>query len=85
MQAGDTLWRIAGVAEVSLDQLRSLNNLEPDQVIFEGQVLLLGLGGPSDQPTSAPISTAVSAEATPTEVGLFEQDTVTICVLLYND
>jgi subtilisin family serine protease len=85
VQSGDTLWRIAGVADVSLDQLRSLNNLEPDQVIFEGQVLLLGLGGPSDQPTSAPISTAVSAEPTPTEVGIFEQDTVTVCVLLYND
>ena len=39
-QAGDTLWRIAAVAGITLDELRLLNNMQPDDVLVEGQVLV---------------------------------------------
>ncbi|TAK13195.1 MAG: LysM peptidoglycan-binding domain-containing protein [Anaerolineae bacterium] len=82
VQAGDTLWRIAAVSGVSLEQLRSLNGLGVDDVLQEGQVILLGLAGPA-QPTQGPVATAgtVVAEATATP-GV---SAGTICVLAYDD
>lgn len=82
VQAGDTLWRIAAVSGVGLEQLRSLNGLGVDDVLQEGQVILLGLAGPA-QPTQGPEATAATplpeATATPgVSAG-------TICVLAYDD
>jgi hypothetical protein len=60
VQANDTLLGIALLTGVPIEQLRALNNLSSD-TIFEGQELLLGLGGPEvvtglDQPRRPPRS-----------------------------
>jgi hypothetical protein len=73
---------VSAITGVSLDQLRDLNNLGQNDIITEGQELLLGLGGPSQQqPTAATEPTATSELPTPT-VGV---GTGMLCVLLYND
>lgn len=86
VQEGDTLWRIAAVTGVSLDELRQLNNLSADAVIREGQVLLLGV-------VAAPVATAAPGnpdatlppadqlQLTPTPA----QNASAICALLYLD
>jgi hypothetical protein len=84
VQTGDTLWRIAAVAEMDLDELRRLNNLNPEDVIFDGQVLLLGLGGPSEQQPSPPPETTPEPQTlgpTPT----FGPGTGMVCVFLFDD
>ncbi|HKJ26412.1 MAG TPA: LysM peptidoglycan-binding domain-containing protein [Anaerolineales bacterium] len=83
VQDGDTLFRIAAVSELSLNELLELNNLDADSIIRPGQVLLLGL-------VSAPVATAEpgatippapQTDVTPTPLG----DASTICALLYLD
>ncbi len=82
VQDGDTLWRIAAIAGMSVADLRDLNNLDPEDVVIPGQQLFLGLGGPtSDQPTPGPVLTATPAEPTSTPV----PGIGTLCVLLYDD
>jgi hypothetical protein len=81
VQLGDTLWRIAAVAGISIDELRILNGLDPDEVITVGQVLLLGLGGPAGQPTDPPPPGATPVPPTPTEAA----GGAIICVLLFED
>jgi len=82
VQSGDSLWRIAAVAGIPLDELRALNNLGPDDIIAPGQKILLGLGGPAGQlPTQGPPPTPTSELPTPTPgVG-----TGALCILLYED
>ena len=82
VQSGDSLWRIAAVAGMSVDELRALNSLGVDAVIAPGQELLLGLGGPSVQiPTQGPPPTPTSELPTPTPgVG-----SGILCVLLFED
>jgi hypothetical protein len=82
VQEGDTLWRIAAVSGLNVADLRDLNNLDADDIVFPGMSLFLGLGGPAvDQPTSAPAATQPPAEPTNTPVpGLG-----TLCVLLFED
>ena len=82
VQSGDSLWRIAAVAGMSVDELRALNSLGVDAVIAPGQQLLLGLGGPSVQiPTQGPPPTPTSELPTPTPgVG-----SGILCVLLFED
>ncbi len=59
-----------------------MNNLGQNDIIAEGQELLLGLGGPSQvQPTTGPTATPTSELPTPT-IGV---GTGTLCILLYND
>jgi hypothetical protein len=67
VQAGDTLWRISAITGVSLDELRRLNDLAADDIIQEGDRLLLGLGGPSEIPaTEGPPPTPTSDVPTAT-------------------
>jgi hypothetical protein len=88
VQPGDTLWGIAALSGVTLDELRQLNNLGPDEAIIEGQVLLLGMAEilPAATETLAPGETPAAGIPTPTlEEGEAQQDTGVICVLLYDD
>lgn len=82
VQPGDTLWRISAVSGITLDELRSLNGLGADDVLQDGQIILLGLAGPAAA-TAGPEQTAAPVEATPSPtVGI---STGTICVLVYDD
>jgi hypothetical protein len=82
VQEGDTLWRIAAVSGMNVADLRDLNNLDVDDIVYPGMQIFLGLGGPAaDQPTAGPAATQPPAEPTDTPVpGLG-----TLCVLLYDD
>lgn len=81
VQANDTLLGISLLTGVPLDKLRGLNNLTSD-VIFEGQELLLGLGGPSDV-TATPGPTPTPTPILPTPSPQPGQGT--LCLLLFND
>lgn len=84
VQPGDTLWRISAISGVSIDELRTLNNLSADDVIAEGRQLLLGFGNrtePTLDPNAAP--TALPAGLTPTPTA--GPSSGTVCVLLYED
>lgn len=82
VQTGDSLWRIAAVSGIPLEEIRALNNLGPNDVISPGQQLLLGLGGPAGQlPTQGPLPTPTSELPTPTP----GTGTGILCVLLYED
>jgi hypothetical protein len=83
VQDGDTLWRISAVSGASLDELRQLNNLDPDAVIRPGQVLLLGVVS-AQVPTPEPGST-VDPASLPTPTATLLADSGEICVLLYLD
>ncbi len=73
VQPGDTLWRVAAISGVSVEELRTLNNLAPEQNIVPGQTLLLGYAAPPEAtPTPGPTPTPRPGEGT-------------ICVLLYED
>ena len=64
VQAYDTLWRIAAVSGISLDELRQLNNLSADDLIAPGDVLLLGLSGDAVTP-EAPTPESLSPPSPP--------------------
>jgi hypothetical protein len=82
VKAGDSLWRISAVAGISLDELRLLNNLGPNDIITPGQELLLGLGGPAGRiPTQGPLPTSTSELPTPTP----GSGAARLCILLYED
>ena len=67
VQEGDTLWRIAAITGISLDELRRLNNLTAEDIIKPGDRLLLGLGGPAViPPTEGPSPSPTSSIPTPT-------------------
>lgn len=53
VRAGDTLFSIAAISGITVDALRDLNGLGPDDIIVPDQVLLLGLAGPA-QPEEGP-------------------------------
>lgn len=83
VQEGDSLWRIAAIAGISLEELMALNGIQPGDFISPGMELELGRAGPA-QPTSAqpgfqPTTTAPTLTPTPI-VGTAE-----ICVLLFQD
>lgn len=81
VQQGDTLWRIAAITGISLDQLRTLNKLTND-IVATGDVLLLGYGGPSStDPTPGPSPTPPAFVPSPTPLPGFGN----ICVILYFD
>jgi LysM repeat protein len=82
VQEGDTLWRIAAVAGLDVADLRDLNFLDADDIVFVGMQLFLGLGGPSgEQPTQAPAATVFAPEPTVTPI----PGNGTLCVLLFED
>ena len=82
VKEGDTLWRIAAVSGIDVADLRDLNNLDPDDIVYPNQQLVLGLGGPAvDQPTSAPSV----PEATPAPTNTPVPGLGILCVLLFED
>jgi LysM repeat protein len=81
VQPNDTLLGISLLTGVPLDKLRGLNNLTGD-TIYEGQELLLGLGGPAEvTPTAGPTPTPTPILPTPSP----KPGQGTLCILLFND
>jgi hypothetical protein len=83
VKAGDTCELISLMYGVSLDYLRTTNQLDANCTLREGQQLMLGLGGPSSaSPTPGPslIPTAALPTGTPVSGGTAE-----MCVLVYDD
>lgn len=81
VQPNDTLIRISLISGVSQEELRGLNNLIGDMIV-EGQELLLGLGGPSQEtPTPGPSPTPTVLLPTPSP----SPGTGNLCILLFND
>jgi hypothetical protein len=78
---GDTCTSISLLNNVTLDQLRLLNDLSGDACLFirTGQLLLLGVV--EKQPTAGPLATATSVLPSPTPFN----GTADLCVLLFND
>lgn len=82
VQQYDTLWRIAAIAGISVVNLRDLNNLDPEDGVYPGQVLYLGLGGPAAQEaTQAPSAPQDTPVPTLTPI----PGNGTLCVLLFED
>jgi hypothetical protein len=82
VQPGDTLWRIAAISGISVTELRDLNFLDPDDVVYDGMQLFLGLGGPAEsEVTQAPDVTQPPPEPTVTPI----PGNGTLCVLLFED
>jgi hypothetical protein len=83
VQEGDSLWRIAAIAGLSLEELMAMNGIQPGDFISPGMELELGIGGPV-QPTAAqPGVEPTSAAPTPSPTPLV--GTAEICVLLFQD
>src|SRR5512139_203209 len=82
VQEGDTLWRIAAITGITLDELRALNKLSEDTTLQPGQQLLIGLAGPSlVTDTPGPSPTPAPGSPTPTPLS----GTGNVYVFLYND
>lgn len=82
VQEGDSLWRIAAIAGISVEELMSRNGIQPGDYITEGMELELGLAAPA-RPTEIPGAepTEISPQLSPTPIS----GTGEICVLLYRD
>lgn len=81
VQPNDSLLSISLISGVPVDELRALNNLTSD-TIFEGQELLLGLGGPAEvTPTAGPSPTPTPVVPTATA----RPGSGNLCVLLFDD
>src|SRR3990172_1810219 len=78
--ANDTQWGIAAQFGIVLSDLQNLNSWNGNEILGEGQVILLGLASRQEPtPTAGPTSEAV-ASLTPEAPG-----TGSICVLLFDD
>jgi hypothetical protein len=81
VKANDTLLSISIISGLSVEEIKALNNLTSD-TIFEGQQIVLGLGGPEEATsTPGPTPTATQPLPTPTPKPGFGN----ICVILFND
>ena len=83
VQVGDSLWRIAAIASITLEELMAMNGIQPGDYITQGMELELGVGGPA-LATAAP----GDAQATPTQGILTPTPvvgTAEICILLFMD
>ncbi len=85
IQAGDTCTKIQLLYNITLEQLRQLNqNINADCTnLIPGQQLLVGTGGPAAAPTitPGPSPTLAPPTVTPTPFA----GTTEICVLLFDD
>ncbi len=82
-QEGDSLWRIAAIAGLSLEELMAMNGIQPGDFLTPGTRLELGRAGPAVVTGEAGgiVATPTEAEPTPTPSVL----TGEICVLLFED
>ncbi|WP_448334608.1 LysM peptidoglycan-binding domain-containing protein [Bellilinea sp.] len=79
VKEGDTCISVSLLNQVSLDDLRRLNNLDAACVLITGSKLLLGTVEP--QPTSAVLPTETPVLPSPTPF----RGTGRVCIVLFND
>lgn len=83
VQSGDTLFGIAATAGLTVDELRNLNFLAAgDETVFVGQILVLGLAAPAEEPTATPAPQEATIIAPTATAGV---STGQVCVLLFHD
>jgi len=81
VKANDTLLGISLISGVPIEEIRALNNFTSD-TIFEGQEIMLGLGGPAGVTiTPGPSATITPFLPTPSP----KPGTGNLCILLFND
>lgn len=83
VQQDDTLWRIAAIAGLTLEELMALNGIQPGDFLTEGTELFLGSASPGGVDAGGQ-----DPQAEPTEVLLTPTPVVgtgDICVLLFED
>lgn len=80
VQEGDTAWRIAAIAGITLEELYALNGLQDTDFLQPGRQLVLGRVQPP-QHTQDPEAVEEAPQATPTP----ERGTGEICALLFED
>ncbi len=76
VQLGDSPWRIAAIAGITVEQLMALNGIESGDYISPGMELLLGSVAPTGTPAPSPTPTLSPEQMT---------GTGEICVLLFLD
>jgi len=83
VQPGQTCIQISLLTGVPIDTLRTLNQLDENCTLSEGQSLILGIGGPAaSQPTlSGPTPTVTPSLPTPTP----PPGNAKLCIVLYDD
>jgi LysM repeat protein len=82
VQQGDSLYRIAGIVGITVEELAALNGMDIDDGVRIGQEMLLGQAGPelpTESPFGSPTPTGIAATPTP----IF--GTGEICVLVFHD
>lgn len=82
IQEGDSLYRIAGIIGMDVEELAALNGMSVDDGIRIGQELLLGEAGP-ELPTESPGGPPTATGIPPTPTPIF--GTGEICVLVFLD
>ena len=81
VKANDTLLSISIISGIPVEEIISMNNLTTE-TIFEGQQLVLGLGGPAEEtPTPGPTPTPTEPLPTFTPQPGFG----TLCIILFDD
>lgn len=80
VKEGDTAWRVAAIAGISLEELYALNGLQDTDFLRVGQQLLLGRVQPQ-QPTPDPDQAPTQPGPTATP----DQGSGEICALLFED
>jgi hypothetical protein len=83
VQEGDSLWRIAAIAGLSLEELMAMNGIQPGDFISPGMELELGIGGPARPTAAQPGDQPTAAAPTPSPTPLV--GAAEICVLLFQD
>lgn len=79
-QPGDSWWTVSVKTGVPEAQLYLLNNAKPDDMLIEGQQILLGVVTPTP-----PVPTELAVTPTPINTTPQVAGTGVICVLLYDD
>ncbi len=98
VQAGDSIWSIAAKAGITLDEILEYNNLEADDFVSVGDLLIVGYGDPPSaeepepetaeeeetepEPTATPEPVSAETEET-TESE--EEPTASVCLSAYHD
>ena len=94
VQPGDTLWRIAGIAGTTVDQIKAMNGLS-SEIISVGQRLIIGKSAAAITPTQPPAPTAVpgaggataapNSTTAPQGTQVASTGAATVCAMLYED